>query len=318
VIVVILVLSMAAVLALVFAVAVLVGREQPALERRLAGYDKAQAVASAEPGGPETAVIQQAVEFTEGLARRAGIFQQVERALEQSALPIRASEFVFYVPVFGILIFLLLAILVGPLVALAAAVILALVPVAYVSNRKSRRTRAFEEQLPDMLTLLASSLRAGFALMQGLESVAQEVGEPMRAELQRVFTEVRLGGSLDEALIEASERMNSRDLAWTAQAIRIQREVGGNLASLLETVSDTMMKRERIRREIRTLTAEGRLSAVILSLMPPIIGVMMWVLQPTYIDGLFHNGLGIAAVIGAGVMTVVGWFWLRKIVDIEV
>lgn len=303
---------------LVTAVSVLVGREQPALERRLAGYDKAARVETPEASGPETAVIQQAVDFTENLARRAGFFERIERALEQSDVPFRAAEVVFYVPVFGILAFLLLAIIVGPLAGLIAAFLVGVAPIAYLSRRRSHRTRAFETQLPDMLTLLASSLRAGFALMQGLESVSQEVAEPMRGELQRVFTEVRLGGNLDDALIEAANRMNSRDLAWTAQAIRIQREVGGNLASLLETVADTMQKRERIRGEIRTLTAEGRLSAIILSLMPPIIALMIYVLQPDYIKGLFHNGWGIAAVIGASVMAVVGWFWLRKIVDIEV
>jgi tight adherence protein B len=318
VLVLILVLTVLATATLVTAVAVLAGREQPALERRLAGYDKAAPGNTAEPSGPETAVIQQAVDFTENIARRAGILQRVERALEQSDLPIRASELVFYVPVFGILLFLLLAILVGPWIALIAAFVVGLIPVAYVSSKKTRRTRDFEHQLPDMLTLLASSLRAGFALMQGLESVAQEVAEPMRGELQRVFTEVRLGGSLDDALVEAAERMNSRDLAWTAQAIRIQREVGGNLASLLETVADTMQKRERIRREIRTLTAEGRLSAVILSLMPFVIGIMIYILQPDYIKGLFDHTWGVIAVIGAGVSTVIGWFWLRKIVDIEV
>ncbi len=317
-IILILVLTVAAAAMLVTAIAVLAGRQQPALERRLAGYDKSAGVEAPESTGPETAVIQSAVDFTENLARRAGLFERVERALEQSDVPFRAAEVVFYVPVFGILAFLLLAILVGPWIALIGAFLVGVIPIVYIFDRKNRRTRTFEAQLPDMLTLLASSLRAGFALMQGLESVAQEVSEPMRGELQRVFTEVRLGGSLDEALIDAANRMNSRDLAWTAQAIRIQREVGGNLASLLETVADTMQKRERIRREVRTLTAEGRLSAIILSLMPPIIGVMIYLLQPAYIKGLFHNTLGVLAVIAAIVMTVIGWFWLRKIVDIEV
>ncbi len=316
-IILILILTVAATAMLVTAVAVLAGREQPALERRLAGYDKAAAEAP-EATGPETAVIQQAVDFTEKVARRAGLFQRVESALEQSDVPFRAAEIVFYVPVFGILVFLLLTILLGPWIALIGAFAVGVIPIVYIADKKKRRTRAFEEQLPDMLTLLASSLRAGFALMQGLESVAQEVSEPMRSELQRVFTEVRLGGNLDDALVDAANRMNSRDLVWTAQAIRIQREVGGNLASLLETVADTMQKRERIRGEIRTLTAEGRLSAVILSLMPPIIGVMIYVLQPDYIKGLFHNTLGVVAVIAAIVMSIIGWFWLRKIVDIEV
>ena len=102
--------------------------------------------------------------------------------------------------------------------------------------------------------------------MQGLEAVAQEISDPMQKELQRVFTEVRLGRPVEDSLGDAADRMDSNDLRWTVMAIRIQREVGGNLAVLLDTVSDTMVKRERMRRELRALTAEGRLSAIVLSL----------------------------------------------------
>jgi tight adherence protein B len=129
---------------------------------------------------------------------------------------------------------------------------------------------------------------------------------------------VRLGRGPEEALADCAERMQSTDLGWTVMAIKIQREVGGNLAELLDTVADTMQKRERIRREVRALTAEGRMSAVILSLVAPVAGLALYLVSPKYMQGLFDDPIGLAALIIAGVLAVVGFFWLRKIIDIEV
>jgi len=133
-----------------------------------------------------------------------------------------------------------------------------------------------------------------------------------------VFTEVRLGRGIEDALGDAAERLGSRDLAWSVMAIKIQREVGGNLATLLDTVADTMQKRERIRREIAVLTAEGKATAVILSLMPLLAALALYVWQPAYIKSLFDEPIGVIAAISAGVLSVIGWFWLRRIIDIEV
>ena len=121
-------------------------------------------------------------------------------------------------------------------------------PFIILKRRSKSRLKKFQEQLPDSLNLLAGSMRAGFSFMQGLEAVADEASEPIRGELQRAFTEARLGRPIEEALDEAALRMESRDLAWAVMAIRIQREVGGNLAELLDTVSETMTHRERLRR----------------------------------------------------------------------
>ncbi len=305
---------------LVGSVGVLLGRREAALERRLAGYER---VGPAEPAkgsstAPETALVQQAVEYTNRLAVRAGILEKVEQALERADLPIRAGELLFYSAAAVVMVLLGISILVGPIYGLVAAVLVGFAPGMFVSYKQGSRQRAFEHQLPDTLTLLSSSLRAGFSFMQGLEAVAQEIGPPMRRELQRVFTEVRLGRSPEDALEDAAVRMGSNDLAWTVMAIKIQREVGGNLATLLDTVADTMQKRERIRREIRALTAEGRLSGIILGLLPPVAGLGLFLVAPDYMKTLFDDTLGIAAVIVSAGLAVVGWFWLRKIVDIEV
>ena len=260
------VVAAVAVGALVSSIAVLMGHRQARLDRRLAGYEMPEAVAAGSPAtsslAPETATVQQAMEMTSRFHARTGLLAKTERLLEQADLPFRAAEVLFYVPMFAVLAFLLVAIVFGPIAGLITAVVVIAVPYVYLSRRTKSRLERFERQLPDTLTLLASSLRAGFSLLQALETLAQETAEPSRRELQRVFTEVRLGRPVEEALAEVAERMGSRDLAWTVMAIGIQREVGGNLAVLLDTVADTMTKRQQLRREVSALTAEGRLSAV--------------------------------------------------------
>jgi tight adherence protein B len=191
-------------------------------------------------------------------------------------------------------------------------------PFVYVTRKRDARLKQFERQLPDTLSLLSGAMRAGFSFMQGLETVADESSGAMRRELQRVFTEARLGRALEDALEETAKRMKSSDLEWAVMAIRIQREVGGNLASLLDTVADTMTKRERLRREIKTLTAEGRFSGLIVSLFPAAFGLFLFTTNRDYIDMLFSETIGIVAVIGAIASTAVGWLWIRKIMRIEV
>jgi tight adherence protein B len=311
---------------LVLSIAVLLGRREAKVQRQLAGYDLPDPTAGPDAGGggggmidaPETAAVKQAVAMTSRLAERAGLLARTEALLESADVPLRAAELLFYTPAFAILLFLLLAVIFSPIIGLIGAGILCIAPIAYLNNLVRQRQLRFEKQLPDTLVLLASSLRAGFSLMQGLEAVAQEISDPMQKELQRVFTEVRLGRPIEDALGEAADRMNSNDLRWTVMAIRIQREVGGNLAVLLDTVSDTMVKRERIRRELRALTAEGRLSAIVLSCVSPLLLLAIWLVQPDYLKPLFHDFLGILGLIVAITLSIVGWFWLRRIVDIEV
>jgi tight adherence protein B len=317
------VLAAGSVALFVVAVTVLLGRSQAKVERQLAGYELPDVEGDGGSGSgtmaePETAIVQQAVAFTSRIAERTGLMARTELMLEQGDLPVRAAELLFYTPAFALIIFLLFAVIAGPMAGIIGGVVVLVAPFAYLDYRQRGRRRRFERQLPDTLTLLASSLRAGFSLMQGLEAVAQEIADPMRKELQRAFTEVRLGRAIEDALGDSAVRMESRDLEWTVMAIRIQREVGGNLAALLDTVADTMVKRERVRRELRALTAEGRLSAIVLSAVSPLLLLVIYLLQPSYLDPLWHEAIGIVAIIGAVTLEVVGWFWLRKIVDIEV
>jgi tight adherence protein B len=132
------------------------------------------------------------------------------------------------------------------------------------------------------------------------------------------MAEARLGRPLEEALDNAAERMKSEDFSWAVMAIRIQREVGGNLAELLMTVSETMTQRERLRRDVAALTAEGRMSAIVLGILPPGLALVMYVMNPTYIGRLTQDSIGMILLCSGVVMMLIGFAWMRKIINIEI
>jgi len=289
----------------------------------LQAYDGVAGVDEFEDEGQQSiaksALIQRAVEITEQVAESQGYLGRTEAALERANLPLRAGEALFFYVAFVVVMTLIFLLLMQNLIgALVVGVIAALLPVAVVSYMASRRRKAFMAQLPDTLQLLSGTLRAGYSLMQGVEAVAQEVAEPMGLELRRVVTEARLGRPLEESLENTAERMNSPDFAWAVMAIRIQREVGGNLAELLLTVAETMTARERLRRDVAALTAEGRMSAIVLGALPVLLGLAMFVINPEYIGVLFKDGLGIAMLIMSIVSMLIGFFWMKKIITIEI
>jgi tight adherence protein B len=197
-------------------------------------------------------------------------------------------------------------------------VLVAVAPPALLNFVAARRLHKFTSQLPDTLELLSSSLRAGFSFLQGVEAVSQEVEDPMGSELRRVLVEARLGRPMEEALEDCANRMKSPDFDWAVMAVRIQREVGGNLAELLQTVGATMVERERLRRDIKSLTAEGRMSAIVLGCLPPGLGVFFYISQPDYMKPLFNQTVG-QILVGVAVLAMLaGFAWMRKIIQIEV
>jgi tight adherence protein B len=267
----------------------------------------------------QTPFVQRAVELTGQFADRRGLLVKAETALERANLPLRAPEAIFfYLAGAAVLTLLVLAVSRNFLVALIVAALLVLLAPAVLNFMAGRRKRKFEGQLPDTLQLLAGTLRAGYSMMQGVEAVSQEIQEPMGRELRRVVTEARLGRPLEEALDAVAERMGSNDFAWATMAIRIQREVGGNLSELLMTVADTMTHRERLRRDVKTLTAEGRMSAYVLGVLPLGLGLAMYTLNPDYMSLLWEDGIGQALLAGGLVLMLGGFFWMAKIVKIEI
>ena len=311
------------------AIALMSGDTRGTIERRLDGLVDHTAeveddeedevfVPRSDQGLAETAVLQRMVGLTGRLADRAGLLTRTEEALEQADLPLRPPEALFFYFA-GLFVVGLLGLLVLSIpVALILAAVAGVVPIMMLHRRRKKRLAEFQEQLPGTLNLLSGSIRAGFSFAQGLESVANEASQPTRRELQRVFTESRLGRPVEDALEDSAQRMNSVDLMWAVMAIRIQREVGGNLAELLDTVADTMNQRERLRLEIKALTAEGRFSGWILGIFPVAFAGVLFLIQPDYMGVLFSVSIGIMAVVASAVMTLVGFVWLRKILQIEV
>jgi tight adherence protein B len=270
-------------------------------------------------GEDRTAIYQRAVDMTEDFAERQGFLAKIEGKLERAALPLRAAEALFFYGVALVLVTALAFLISGNLLAtLLIAVVVGIVPFGVLNFLGARRQKAFVAQLPDMLQLLSGTLRAGYSLMQGVEAVSKEVGDPIGTELRRVVTEARLGRPLEEALDAAAERMDSEDFSWAVMAVRIQREVGGNLAELLLTVAETMTQRERLRRDVAALTAEGKISAIVLGMLPPAIGAAMFVINPEYIGVLFDETIGNMMLAFAVVLAGFGFWWMKKTIEIEI
>ncbi len=270
---VLIVLVALAVIALAWSVLSMVLPNADSLSRRLRVYDDAPEEEDEDsdevPGVTTVPLLQRAVAITSGVADRRGFLESLEVSLERASLPLRAAEALFFLSAAAVLVGIAtIAITRNLLVAVGAAVLTVLIPKGVLDFRVRSRQKAFVGQLPDMLALLAGTLKAGYSITQGFEAVSREVGDPMGMELRRVVTEHRLGRSLEDALDATADRMGSDDFAWTVMAIKIQREVGGNLAELLMTVANTMTQRERLRRDVNSLTAEGRISAMILGLLP--------------------------------------------------
>ena len=180
-----------------------------------------------------------------------------------------------------------------------------------------KRRKAFVNQLGDMLTMVANALRAGFSFMQAFELISREMDAPVGREVEKVIREVNLGATLDTALDHMSRRMQSTDCNLVVTAVLIQRQVGGNLAEILDTISDTIQERVRMRREIMALTSQGRMSGVVLTALPFGLAGILQFINPSYLTPLFTETMGQAAVVGSLVLIVIGYFAIQKIVNIK-
>ena len=191
-------------------------------------------------------------------------------------------------------------------------------PTVYVRSRQGQRLKKFDGQLPDVLDHLQGSLRAGYGLLQAVEWVSRQLPNPAGAEFDRVIREVQLGRGLMEAFDSMVRRIPSDDLALIVTAIKIQHEVGGSLAEILETVAHTIRERVRIMREINVLTSQQRYSGYVLMLMPIGLAIFLIFINPEYEMRLFEPGPTLCIPIGAAVLMIAGYFIMRRIVDIEV
>src|SRR5439155_16625264 len=253
------------------------------------------------------------------LAEAGGFTLALEARLERAGIPITAGELVTA----SVLSALFGAVVGGAgfhavVMAAIVAVLFAVIPFGIVEVMSRRRMKKLHEQLPDVLMILATSLRSGHSFLQALDTVSKEAADPGAKEFSRVVAEVRLGRPLDEALNAMADRVGSEDFRWAVLAVNIQREVGGNLAEILDIVADTLRERESTRRQIDALSAEGKLSLYILMGLPIFIGLWIYKFNRGYMSLLLHTTGGLFMLGAAGVLMVAGYLWMRKIVAIDV
>ena len=244
----------------------------------------------------------------------------LEMRMLRAGLPLRSGEFIvlcFASATLLAMLFLLLG--GGQLVAgVTGAVAGFFFPFILVNMKIARRMKAFNGQLGDALILIANSLRTGYSFMQASDMVAQEMRPPISSEFSRAVKEMNLGVTIEDALANLGKRINSEDLDLVLTAVLIQRQVGGNLSEVLDNIARTIRERVRIRGEIRTLTAQGRISGIIVSLLPVVLGLVIYLLNPEYVKLLFVHPVGKIMLGVAGLGQVIGIIVIRRIVDIEV
>jgi tight adherence protein B len=214
--------------------------------------------------------------------------------------------------------YLFLGGVVGIVVALIGAAAGFVVPQLWLNQKKQGRNKKLEEQLPDALTMIANSLKSGFGLLQALNLAAEQLEEPLATELKQTVHETNVGSSTEEAFQALSDRTQSYDLDLVVTAILVQRSAGGNLSEILQTVAETMRERVRIRGEIETLTAQQKLTGIVVGLMPVGVGGMFMLISPSYITPMFTDPVGRVMLIGALILETIGVVIIRRILAIEV
>lgn len=237
--------------------------------------------------------------------------------LESAGLRLRQSDFLILVSAAALLAMVIGLLLGSPAVGVLLFLLVPLGGHMFLQRRASKRRQHFGDQLVDTLQLLSGSLRAGHSILRALDAAASESAAPTSQEMRRVVSETSLGRDLLSSLNDTATRMRSEDFTWIAQAIQINREVGGNLAEVLDQVNTTIRERSEIKGHIASLAAEGKFSAYILMAMPVGIVAMLMVISPGYMTPLFTEPLGLVMIGASVVLMTIGGLWMRKIIDLK-
>jgi tight adherence protein B len=238
-------------------------------------------------------------------------------SLEAAGMTVTLANFVLVVGLWTLGAAAVGVLLAGPWLGLPMVVVVPVGARLLVKFRASRRRAAFADQLDDSLQLMAGSLRAGHSLLRAVDAVSQDAPSPTADEFARIVNETRVGRDLGDSLDEVAERMGSDDFTWVAQAIAIHREVGGNLAEVLDAVGQTIRERNAIRRQVKALSAEGKLSALVLGGLPFAIIAFLTVTNPAYVAKFTQSVIGYGMIAAAVVLMLMGGFWLKKTVAIK-
>jgi len=333
----ILVAAVAALAILLIALGIATSGRGTDISARLERYasDRKDASKPASTGqGPISDLIAQssAISALNRVVEQRDFGANISRELARADLKLKVSEYLFIwagaivgIPV-GMFIFgFFFPALHNPIVLLIGAVVGFFLPRFYVKRRQGGRLNSFNKQLPDTITLLANALRAGSSFLQAIELVVRESRPPISTEFQRVIREVNLGLPFEQALENMVRRVESEDLDLMATAISIQYQVGGNLAEILDSIAYTIRERVRIKGEIRTLTAQQRISGYVVAFLPIGLAGFLFIIAPSFMQPMFDPAVNVGGIptgiilIGVGLtMMFIGFMFIRKIVDIEV
>ncbi|MBM7855622.1 tight adherence protein B [Desulfohalotomaculum tongense] len=251
------------------------------------------------------------------IARRLG--RLMDKKLEEADVLLKGQEFVVIVLCSSLgAAFIVTAITLNPAGGLLAGIVGGLIPFLLLSKARAKRLNNFNAQISDALTIMSNSLRSGFSFLQSMDMVRKELPDPIRKEFSRTFREINLGTTTEEALQNMARRIKSEDLDLVITAVLIQRQVGGNLAEVLDNIAETIRERIRIKREVKTLTAQGRISGVVIAVLPVLLAAFMFIANPSYIMELFTNQIGLIMLAAAITGEIIGMLLIKKIVNIKV
>ena len=295
--------------------------ERSVVEERLGRYAEGQVVSTA---GDEAKQQRGSIiaDYLERAGEGSDLFNNLSRDLARADLKLRPAEYiavmVITIIVSGVIGFIISSSLIFAFIGMGVG---AFLPRMYVKRQEKNRLKKFDNQLSDMLNLMVNGLRAGFSTLQAMEAVSRELPPPINDEFHRVVQEMQLGIMMEDALDHLLRRINSEDLDLVITAINVQREVGGNLAEILDSISFTIRERVRIKGEIQALTAQGRATAWVISAMPIALTALLFLINRSYIMQFFNpetRSCGIPIIVLAAVMIITGFIATQKIVDIDI
>ena len=292
------------------------------LARQLGRFAKADGVVVADAGAAGVFRQRRRVSRFRGLdsyLARKGFAGRMDDQLARADLPLRVGEYMLIRWLVALALGAAAAILMRfPLAAVPGAAVGYMLPAAYVWRRTKARCTRLDEQLVDALMLMAGGLRAGYSFLQGAEAVVRELDNPIRQEFGSLLQDLRVGVQMEEALTGLAKRAGTEEFDMMVTAVLVQRTSGGNLAEILETIAHTIRERMRIRREVQTLTAQERWSSYVVGALPIVAFTFLSFVNPGYLDLLFGTGMGRLLLGAAVALEVVGFFIIRRIIDIQI
>jgi tight adherence protein B len=308
---------------LLLVVGVIVSRtSQSVVEERLGRYSEGGFASSIPVDGQSVERTSPVADFLDRMGEGSNLFDNIAKSLAQADLKFRPVEFLATMIISaGFLTFVGFILSQSIPFAFLAGIAGLFIPQIYVGRSKSKRLKMFDNQLADMLNLMVNGLRAGYSTMQAMEAVSKELPSPISDEFRRVVQEMQLGLDMGEALDHLVRRISSDDLDLVITALNVQREVGGNLAEILDVISYTIRERVRIQGEIAALTAQGRATAWVISAMPIVLVLLLYLINRPYIMQFFNpetRGCGIPLLVLAGLFVISGFAITQKIVKIDI